>query len=190
MPYMPISIHAPLRGRLSSYGDIIPVSNISIHAPLRGRLPIPNWESATPYFNPRPLAGATNVVRGMTENALISIHAPLRGRQNDLGFLAFLQKFQSTPPCGGDFLLRRIAACNTLFQSTPPCGGDDPRGTSLWVRWDFNPRPLAGATSVVSGLFFCVSISIHAPLRGRRTGSSTGTCKSQFQSTPPCGGDR
>ena len=55
---------------------------------------------------------------------------------------------------------------------------------------DFNPRPLAGATVSLSGVFPTSLISIHAPLRGRpRTfgvvGHATG-----FQSTPPCGGDK
>ena len=79
------------------------------------------------------------------------------------------------------------------------------------VTLDFNPRPLAGATSAMAKTIAISTISIHAPLRGRLlhradanpvSGISihaplrgrlcwccvTWTC-SGFQSTPPCGGD-
>ena len=55
-----------------------------------------------------------------------------------------------------------------LFQSTPPCGGDSKCPKRHKGRVYFNPRPLAGATAVVSFQLF----------QGR------------FQSTPPCGGDQ
>ena len=97
-----ISIHAPLRGRLNGYDRLLYRITISIHAPLRGRLSrsLVRFSSCAfqstppcggdpgdvktfldcPYFNPRPLAGATNFV-GVAHHGLgISIHAPLRGR--------------------------------------------------------------------------------------------------------------
>ena len=63
-----------------------------------------------------------------------------------------------------EFLTRKHAL---KFQSTPPCGGDENRNT------------------VPSGS----SISIHAPLRGRRDRLKNVRFLRQFQSTPPCGGD-
>ena len=75
------------------------------------------------YFNPRPLAGATQCSDateifilfqstppcggdGNTElalrHSLISIHAPLRGRRGFLRLSGGFLGFQSTPPCGGD----------------------------------------------------------------------------------------
>ncbi len=54
---------------------------------------------------------------------------------------------------------------------------------------DFNPRPLAGATSVSLSASICVAISIHAPLRGRHCFIWQRQVFKVFQSTPPCGGD-
>ena len=76
--------------------------------------------------------------------------------------------FQSTPPCGGDpdGLIKVLTALK--FQSTPPCGGDLGFSLTNWPRnW----------------------ISIHAPLRGRRSKAIANTEFVAFQSTPPCGGD-
>ena len=98
------------------------------------------------YFNPRPLAGAT--VRSL--------------------FFSFTSLFQSTPPRGGDFIYRAGRYRDLQFQSTPPRGGDRRLYTAISLLQDFNPRPLAGATSTVS-----------------RNWASCGV----FQSTPPRGGD-
>ena len=71
--------------------------------PLAGATPpacIPTYLNQD--FNPRPLAGATLVFVILPIPVLISIHAPLRGRH----------------------LLERRAKRDALFQSTPPCGGD------------------------------------------------------------------
>ena len=53
----------------------------------------------------------------------------------------------------------------------------------------FNPRPLAGATHPHDQLDFALVISIHAPLRGRRSPPWAPLLPPRFQSTPPCGGD-
>ena len=55
------------------------------------------------------------------------------------------------------------------FQSTPPCGGDPYALPLLPKIWYFNPRPLAGATRLPAPVWRLPGISIHAPLRGRRT---------------------
>ena len=56
--------------------------------------------------------------------------------------------------------------------------------------FDFNPRPLAGATRYSDFRRQCDPISIHAPLRGRPSAHCAMVPNSLFQSTPPCGGDR
>ena len=140
------------------------------------------------YFNPRPLAGATLKQFLPTPVSLISIHAPSRGRR-------------AMPLAPRVFM---------IFQSTPPRGGDDSRGSPSSLYPDFNPRPLAGATSacssmhrskpfqstpprggdgVSSTLRLASSISIHAPSRGRQVAKSLTISPARFQSTPPRGGD-
>ena len=55
--------------------------------------------------------------------------------------------------------------------------------------WNFNPRPLAGATIHHIAPRLCSRISIHAPLRGRLVTNLYEDRVGEFQSTPPCGGD-
>ena len=99
---------------------------ISIHAPLRGRPAFPRWKRLSMYFNPRPLAGATDEQGNGRARLAISIHAPLRGRRSASWINTRGSGFQSTPPCGGDMLRRSFQVSFSLFQSTPPCGGDNP----------------------------------------------------------------
>ena len=141
-----ISIHAPLRGRRGGYSMQTYYDNISIHAPLRGRQ---SWEHERIII------------------IIISIHAPLRGRLVRSARTQARGRFQSTPPCGGDYCPKyRISASAYFnprplagatkvlkpsggmspFQSTPPCGGDCWESTMGSSRSYFNPRPLAGAT--------------------------------------------
>ena len=56
---LPISIHAPSRGRLPYLGCCRQHCCISIHAPSRGRLHHPVTSFPPIDFNPRPLTGAT-----------------------------------------------------------------------------------------------------------------------------------
>ena len=118
-------------------------------------------------FNPRPLAGATLILRKGKILENISIHAPLRGRPggggqghrnryfnprplagatSSLSPFPLFALFQSTPPCGGDLMGWCAVIYMDEFQSTPPCGGD--------------------------------ACSLFPSARS-----------SLFQSTPPCGGD-
>ena len=78
------------------------------------------------------------------------------------------ERFQSTPPCGGDGSDLINFQTKSLFQSTPPCGGDPPE-----------PGELEHSL-----------ISIHAPLRGRLPIFLDNAESVVFQSTPPCGGDK
>ena len=183
---------------------------ISIHAPIRGRhildnvtFQIPLFQSTPPYggdaqpppsfgcscnFNPRPHTGAT----------------PYTGEPTGPSI------FQSTPPYGGDADLCQSTCSDPISIHAPI------RGRPILVFGrpgysNFNPRPLAGATtnlaaSVIDVTFQSTppcggdqdlkaisgvpaSISIHAPLRGRPFSSAALPVLPLFQSTPPCGGD-
>ena len=165
---MKISIHAPSRGRLfcplmiyhrkrfqstpPHGGDetlfvMIVTMLISIHAPSRGRLQIDD---------------------PVQQQRAISIHAPSRGRLINFCILNLQEKFQSTPPHGGDkdshptqtvyinfnprpltgaTAVNFILAFFSLFQSTPPHGGDMSFSTLAPFCCNFNPRPLTGATA-------------------------------------------
>ena len=75
-----ISIHAPLRGRRPAGIFIMTPFEFQSTPPCGGDSTNRLYTSRRKYFNPRPLAGATNI-----------FHALIRGF-----------RFQSTPPCGGD----------------------------------------------------------------------------------------
>ena len=119
-------------------------------------------------------------------------------------------KFQSTPPYGGDEIhLYSIFICiisihapirgrpirhpasrlSRLFQSTPPCGGDVHLFDPHPVPGDFNPRPLAGATSQSKRHGLRTGNFNPRPLAGATVFQQLITSVSTFQSTPPCGGD-
>ena len=70
----------------------------------------------------------------------------MRGRLEALGDKDASQEFQSTPPCGGDGVIGKIAG----------------------IQINFNPRPHAGATGQNLSRAQEAQISIHAPMRGRR----------------------
>ena len=118
-----ISIHAPLRGRLSLLLFSSSFCKFQSTPPCGGDVQLPARPTRVPHFNPRPLAGATDVT---CTYRVIGV-------------------FQSTPPCGGDAAARgadhqrpdfnprplagatpafRNTLAARLFQSTPPCGGD------------------------------------------------------------------
>ena len=140
-------------------------------------------------FNPRPLAGATIDKRCYGTADQISIHAPLRGRPTAKSPLWSIRHFNPRPLAGATWW-QLCTATPLAFQSTPPCGGDLVSRASMSAAPNFNPRPLAGATGIVSqgGTFYNIfqstppcggdatknqkrraqTISIHAPLRGRR----------------------
>ena len=169
-----------------------------------GKNPVKIWAD----FNPRPLAGATRGRVWLVLSEPISIHAPLRGRRRPSGWIAALEKFQSTPPCGGDLCRRGKNTTRPNFNPRPLAGathatelkGGDCmisihaplRGRRLtfaargWIR-DFNPRPLAGATQSSTILHPSRVISIHAPLRGRRPGVHDVCFRFDFNPRPLAG---
>ena len=163
----PISIHAPLRGRQGDGRLAQPHVQFQSTPPCGGDTSSTGKGPGFTDFNPRPLAGATTSMTLPCFWIRISIHAPLRGRPASGRQGSSGTRFQSTPPCGGDYKSSSVLYPMYPFQSTPPCGGDD--GTD-----DHHPAP---------------AISIHAPLRGRPAHTFYSEPLLQFQSTPPCGGD-
>ena len=124
---------------------------ISIHAPLRGRLTVSGDSMVNADFNPRPLAGATAIRWRHRDFRQISIHAPLRGRPEEGFNFTAVKKFQSTPPCGGDGVGQDPPRGKEISIHAPLRGRLFRAGTSN-LPAHFNPRPLAGATS---GTFLC-----------------------------------
>ena len=184
-----ISIHAPLRGRLTARTRDYDTIQISIHAPLRGRPPWPHrrrsareFQSTPPcggddltggtydyycYFNPRPLAGATTSPRTPVNGTTDFNPRPLAGATLFEYKKAQFNKISIHAPLRGRLILVNPTRKFCIFQSTPPCGGDVPLIPVPAVPVHFNPRPLAGATSA----------------------TRESDCITLFQSTPPCGGD-
>ena len=141
-----ISIHAPMRGRPGKHGRPREPGNFNPrpHAGATGN----RWTSAgmTANFNPRPHAGATAPAGSGAPAGRISIHAPMRGRPHDMRQKEAAQYFNPRPHAGATRLPWR------LTDRLP----------------DFNPRPHAGATFLQEGPFKAITISIHAPMRGRQ----------------------
>ena len=98
-------------------------------------------------------------------------------------------QFQSTPPYGGDKSQRVLKMKRFTFQSTPPYGGDHDSDQCDQGPDDFNPRPLAGATSRPRRTINRLLFQSTPPCGGDVScvGYDSGTLL--FQSTPPCGGD-
>ena len=122
-------------------------------------------------FNPRPLTGATAVMVAKAATINISIHAPSRGRLSAAAFWASASRISIHAPSRGRLpfppyqigvLLISIHAPSRGRQSYP----DGHVGVSV----HFNPRPLTGATRILSLPTQLVAISIHAPSRGRPSG--------------------
>ena len=163
----PISIHAPLRGRLIELAADSSPSPFQSTPPCGGDGSKDDKTAALDHFNPRPLAGATGKNPQPCHCRSISIHAPLRGRQSACGFSALPVRISIHAPLRGRPMAGGVSITMKSFQSTPPCGGDSDQLLSSPGPPDFNPRPLAGATSQAHEYIHQGDISIHAPLRGR-----------------------
>ena len=80
LPWMPISIHAPIRGRRGSNGNLLQFIHFNPRPHTGATVFIFHPPCPSSYFNPRPHTGAT-VQRIMAWGSSgISIHAPIRGR--------------------------------------------------------------------------------------------------------------
>ena len=143
---MKISIHAPLRERHKIGASIRLVADFNPRS-LAGATEL-SQNSATDAanFNPRSLAGATNISVNGRFSRTISIHAPLRER-------------------------RRLIARQRGYG-----------GISIHA-------PLRERHNDLKAVDTAIRISIHAPLRERQVRSSSAPAPKVFQSTLPCGSD-
>ena len=140
-------------------------------------------------FQSTPPCGGDSTGFALPHTLMISIHAPLRGRLKRCFFRDGAVVISIHAPLRGRPFSVVVGVRQPEFQSTPPCGGDIQADGRKIVVLDFNPRPLAGATSVETGLFWMPQHFNPRPLAGA-TMDTTGCCiVSLFQSTPPCGGD-
>ena len=162
---------------------------ISIHAPLRGRRVVRPPSSVTSPFQSTPPCGGDAIADALLDHVTgISIHAPLRGRRYSRLFCAFSPGFQSTPPCGGDtdtpwfFRMMEISI-------HAPLRGRRSHVSTPDEYLDFNPRPLAGATSHTVQLLLVWIFQSTPPCGGDLCADRANESVHQFQSTPPCGGD-
>ena len=163
-----ISIHAPMRGRLSDNLRERPQAGISIHAPMRGRRRLPCGGHPASYFNPRPHAGATALRASECRPWSNFNPRPHAGATWASVQVGNGKVYFNPRPHAGATSAGVIFSLAITFQSTPPCGGD------------FNGY---------DRLLYRITISIHAPMRGRRGDIQTASTALIFQSTPPCGGD-
>ena len=160
-------------------------------------------------FNPRPLAGATDLKKVLAwvhcqfqstppcggdierqevrQGRLISIHAPLRGRLLKRYGVVVACRISIHAPLRGRLgeIVERYGII--IFQSTPPCGGDCWVGFISLIKSYFNPRPLAGATIPDEMRELFDAISIHAPLRGRLMGADNPDALRDFNPRPLAG---
>ena len=164
-------------------------SSISIHAPLRERQ----------FF-----------AVAAFKSTSISIHAPLRERPRFIIKLTEIHQFQSTLPCGSDFLPMLTENLSFHFNPRSLAGATKHSIREICSYLYFNPRSLAGATVdnavffyaqkfqstlpcgsdiIMSDLLAIIKISIHAPLRERLLIDLVLSAVAVFQSTLPCGSD-
>ena len=120
-----ISIHAPLRGRLSRSPTDYEQLLFQSTPPCGGDSPRLWASPGASYFNPRPLAGATG-----------SSHP-----------YSLLPRFQSTPPCGGDQEPRQFALLVGISIHAPLRGRlqiDDPvqQQRAISIHAPLRGRPL------------------------------------------------
>ena len=155
---------------------------------MRGRRDQQTSRQRSRHFNPRPLAGATWTCLHKWQAAQISIHAPLRGRHRQLDF-RFRPRDFNPRPLAGATQAKEMTWTIQEFQSTPPCGGDRKgKGVTAWNGISIH-APLRGRRSIALARSEVCKISIHAPLRGRPSVDILDSLALIFQSTPPCGGD-
>ena len=164
-----ISIHAPMRGRPYDGCQTLGTLIFQSTPPCGGDTELSKREGTREISIHAPMRGRQTVDGLTLEEIKISIHAPMRGRLRGVPGLIVRCGFQSTPPCGGDGLGWSTSRRECAISIHAPMRGRRGRGNrSRRDSNHFNPRPHAGATP-------------------RHDHSITVI---QFQSTPPCGGDR
>ena len=187
---VPISIHAPIRGRLASFATVCGVELFQSTPPYGGDIFFLSHFRIWVNFNPRPHTGATCMchlkkvfvwisihapIRGRPSASLfnhclmsISIHAPIRGRPGIADLKYTVATISIHAPIRGRHCSPSRINSTSAFQSTPPYGGDCTGIRADRRQQNFNPRPHTGATFK------------HLTRRQPHV----------FQSTPPYGGDR
>ena len=142
-----ISIHAPMRGRPETRIKKRIQEIISIHAPMRGRLP--------KNLRERPQAG-------------ISIHAPMRGRRRLPCGGHPASYFNPRPHAGATWASVQVGNGKVYFNPRPHAGATSAGVIfSLAITFQSTP-PCGGDFNGYDRLLYRITISIHAPMRGRR----------------------
>ena len=147
MSNLVISIHAPSRERRQPKPQDCYKATISIHAPSRERPATTRLIGGWSYFNPRSLAGATQITVKNIGNIV---------------------KFQSTLPRGSDHMPPNLPPAHGYFNPRSLAGATFIIYINAGVFRYFNPRSLAGATWDEFKGYLFDGISIHAPSRERR----------------------
>ena len=161
-----ISIHAPLRERLSTINSGLSVGKISIHAPLRERPTTPAPSNDAINFNPRSLAGATMIMELILDNVEFQSTLPHGSDPPPKATNSHKNHFNPRSLTGATFCSGRNR-CRVSFQSTLPHGSDSLPAMLLNIASNFNPRSLTGATITPVFCTCNTCISIHAPSRER-----------------------
>ena len=154
-----VSIHAPARGRPMRKVQKQYEFRVSIHSPARGRHLYIRTHFASSSFNPRPCAGDTVKVNGISMS-IVSIHA-LRGRRGLPWAWSCLWCFNPRP-CARATMTVRDDTGDEGFQSTP-CAGDNCNRDYQYTA-TFNPRPARATLRMEDGRG---DIFQSTPLRGR-----------------------
>ena len=182
-----ISIHAPLRGRLSRSPTDYEQLLFQSTPPCGGDSPRLWASPGASYFNPRPLAGATEMRAMLDADEENFNPRPLAGATGSSHPYSLLPRFQSTPPCGGDQEPRQFALLVGISIHAPLRGRlqiDDPvqqqRAISIHA-------PLRGRLGCFLNLPHINIISIHAPLRGRRNLTARPGFPANFNPRPLAG---
>ena len=165
--HYPISIHAPLRERLSHAPMALPCITISIHAPLRERLCFGWFPSDVRISIHAPLRERLTVYLNSSILLSISIHAPLRERPPAGYYSVGYSNFNPRSLTGANLLNKRNHSRHE-FQSTLPYGSDSVSKDGQTYK----------------------QISIHAPLRERLVMVIGDLLVIVFQSTLPYGSDQ
>ena len=123
--------------------------------------------AARPVSIHAPARGATLRGRTTGRSRIVSIHAPARGATSS------------------QIRARR----NTMsFNPRPRAGGDIVAFAEHRLSLGFNPRPRAGGDADVDAMGELFVVSIHAPARGATPFPCSEHSDTEFQSTPPRGG--
>ena len=162
---------------------------ISIHAPLRERHIDIRKDCVDRHFNPRSLAGATRAANRVFSGILISIHAPLRERRWLCQWCFCPFRISIHAPLRERPTNPVMLVPSSVFQSTLPCGSDFFKSLGIFLFSDFNPRSLAGATSLLKKSCKCSRYFNPRSLAGATCRAFAVIGTMAFQSTLPCGSD-